>query len=161
MKLISESLARNLTETEQAILPILETVSKGDVILLNGDLGSGKTFIAKAIINNLLDVEKQDVASPTFNICLQYKFNQSSNSENNNSQDPQDPQVLEIHHYDLYRLESPQQAIEAGIEDSFENALTLVEWPDIIADILPEKFYLVKIKKESDEVRKIRILSSL
>lgn len=110
---VTQALAR-------AIAPVLEA---GDVILLSGPIGAGKTALCRAIIQNrLAQIDAlEDVPSPTFTLVQSYDLG-----------------PVEIWHADLYRLTSPHEAIELGLEDAFESAICLVEWPDRLGDLAPK-----------------------
>lgn len=94
----------------------------GDVLLLQGPIGAGKTHFARALIQFLLaaDGRAEDVPSPTFTLVQTYAAT-----------------GLEIWHADLYRLTSPAEAEELGLEDAFAEALCLVEWPDRLGSLAP------------------------
>lgn len=87
-------------------------VQTGDCLLLSGPVGAGKTHFARALIQELL-VEPEDVPSPTFTLVQTY-----------------DTPKGEVWHTDLYRLCHIDELVELGLEEAFENAITLVEWPD-------------------------------
>ncbi len=91
----------------------------GDVLLLEGDVGAGKTHFARSLIQSLL-LAPEDVPSPTFTLVQSYEA-----------------PGFEIWHADLYRLSSPDEVIELGLVDAFEDALCLVEWPDRLAELRP------------------------
>jgi tRNA threonylcarbamoyl adenosine modification protein YjeE len=91
----------------------------GDLVTLHGDLGAGKTFLAREIIRFLCG-DETNVPSPTFNILQVY---QAPN--------------FKIYHYDLYRLKSHNDLYELGFEDALDGNLCLIEWPEIAAGILP------------------------
>ncbi|PKU21505.1 tRNA (adenosine(37)-N6)-threonylcarbamoyltransferase complex ATPase subunit type 1 TsaE [Telmatospirillum siberiense] len=91
----------------------------GDVIALEGDLGSGKTALARAFIRALTGPE-EEVPSPTFTLAQLY-----------------DCENATIWHFDLYRLEKPEDALELGIEDAFAEGISLIEWPDRLGGWLP------------------------
>ena len=86
----------------------------GDVIALTGDLGSGKTFFARAFIG------EEDVPSPTFTLVQIY-----------------DRPAGRIWHFDLYRLKQANEAIELDIEDAFAEGISLIEWPERLGSLLP------------------------
>lgn len=99
----------------------------GDVIALLGDLGVGKTEFARAFIRTLTD-ENEDVPSPTFTLVQTYEGRSG-----------------DIWHFDLYRLESPEDAYELGIEEAFHNAISLIEWPDRLGPYLPRNRLEVRL----------------
>jgi tRNA threonylcarbamoyladenosine biosynthesis protein TsaE len=86
----------------------------GDVIALSGELGVGKTFFARAFI------AEPEVPSPTFTLVQIYDLPQGR-----------------VWHFDLYRLQSPDEAIELDIEDAFAEGISLIEWPDRLGPLLP------------------------
>jgi len=98
------------------LAPYLE---KGDVLLLQGDLGSGKTHFARALITALLP-EPEEVPSPSFPLVQVYHA-----------------AAFDIWHVDLYRLDGAGATTELGLEEAFETALCLVEWPDRLQRRVP------------------------
>ena len=117
---------------------IISSIKIGDIITLRGNLGVGKTTLSKFIINSLTD-KKKYITSPTFNLVTIY-----------------DSGKCEIWHFDLYRLESPNDVFELGIEDAFERAISIIEWPEIIEDILPfEKIIDAKISYGETETERL------
>ena len=95
----------------------------GDVLGLNGRLGIGKTTFARALINAIASASgyaTELVPSPTYTLMQVYSFGS-----------------LEIYHADLYRLENSNEIWELGLEDSFHQGLTIIEWPDRMASLLP------------------------
>ncbi|SOC06620.1 tRNA (adenosine(37)-N6)-threonylcarbamoyltransferase complex ATPase subunit type 1 TsaE [Rhodobacter maris] len=91
----------------------------GDVLLLDGPIGAGKTHFARALIRARIGAA-EDVPSPTFTLVQSY------------GADP------EIWHADLYRLSHPDEAIELGLEEAFETAICLIEWPERLGALAPE-----------------------
>lgn len=102
----------------EALAPRLRA---GDVVLLHGPIGAGKTHFARALIQALLPVP-EDVPSPTFTLVQTYEV-----------------EAFEIWHADLYRLRGPADVIELGMIEAFETALCLVEWPEKLGRERPEK----------------------
>ena len=103
---------------------LAEVSRAGDVIGLSGALGAGKTVFARAFINHVAaraDAGPQEVPSPTFTLVQVYEFPQ-----------------LTVYHFDLYRIEHPEETYELGIEDAFADGVSLIEWPDRLGPLLPE-----------------------
>lgn len=105
---------------------LAKTLRRGDVVLLRGDLGMGKTTLAQAIICGLAG-EQTEVTSPTFTLLQTY------------------PVVMEdgaydIWHYDLYRITHPAEMVELAMEDAFATGITLIEWPERMGDALPPQY---------------------
>jgi tRNA threonylcarbamoyladenosine biosynthesis protein TsaE len=98
---------------------LAEAASPGDVVALFGDLGAGKTSFARAFVQTLVGAG-EDVPSPTFTLAQMYEFASGT-----------------IWHFDLYRLEKPQDALELGIEEAFADGVSLIEWPDRLGPWLP------------------------
>ena len=92
--------------------------SKGDVLALSGEMGSGKTTFIRYFIKNISNVN--EVPSPSYNIMLPY-----------------DSKKTKIYHMDVWRIKSYEEVLTLGITDMFENSIFLVEWAEKIIDILP------------------------
>jgi len=116
----------------------------GDVILLDGEIGSGKTHFARALIQARLSADGapvEDVPSPTFTLVQTY-----------------DTGAVEIWHADLYRLTHPDEVEELGLTQAFDEAICLVEWPDRLADLSPPgALNLAFAPGDGPEVRTLRI----
>ena len=93
----------------------------GDVIALSGALGAGKSVLARAIIQ-AVDAAQDDVPSPTFTLVQQYALADGT----------------PLWHLDLYRIETPQEAMALGLDDAFIDAVCLIEWPDRLQKLLPK-----------------------
>src|SRR5579884_1615816 len=99
---------------------LAEQARPGDVIALRGDLGSGKTTFARAFIRALGGGE--EVPSPSFTLVQLYELAAAT-----------------VWHFDLYRLRSPEEAWELGIEEAFAGGIALIEWPERLGALLPER----------------------
>lgn len=99
-----------------------DRLQAGDVLLLDGQIGAGKTHFARALIAaRLARVNRhEDIPSPTFTLVQTYEAD------------------LEIWHADLYRLTHPDEVIELGLDEAFDTAICLIEWPDRLAELEPE-----------------------
>lgn len=91
----------------------------GDVIALFGTLGTGKSTLARAFVRALTDPD-EEVPSPTFTLVQSY-----------------DSESGTVWHFDLYRLDKPDDAFELGIEEAFADGMCLIEWPDRLDGLLP------------------------
>lgn len=92
----------------------------GDCILLRGQIGAGKSALARAFIRARLGAGI-DVPSPTFTLVQTY-----------------DHGDVEIWHADLYRLTDPQEVVELGLADALDDQICLIEWPELLGDMTPE-----------------------
>ena len=109
-----------------------------DIVFLNGELGSGKTFFVKSIC---AEFGIQNVTSPSFAIVNQYK-----NSK-------------KITHFDFYRIKKLEELYDIGIEDYLEDdeSIIFIEWAELFPGVLPKKNYQVEFNMINDSVRKIKI----
>lgn len=113
-------------------------LTRGDVILLSGDVGAGKTHFARCAILAALDVP-EDVPSPTYTLVQTYAGPQG-----------------EIWHADLYRLSDAAEVEELGLYQAFTDAICLVEWPDRLAGLAPGSALCVTLSPGTqDESRRI------
>lgn len=117
----------------------------GDIICLKGDLGAGKTVLAKGMGEALGIVEA--MTSPTFTFMQEYHgFAQG--------------EPIRLIHMDLYRLKHPEEVEVIGVEDAFqENSICLIEWPEIARDYLPGDSLELCIEGSGEEPRKISFQS--
>ena len=92
----------------------------GDIIALKGDLGAGKTTFARGFIRARGGLE--EVPSPTFTLVQIYELGSAA-----------------VWHFDLYRVTSPEEAWELGIEDAFAEGISLIEWPERLGPLMPPR----------------------
>ena len=123
-----EYIANNIDETRKFAKDFANTLHAPVTVALHGDLGMGKSEIARTIIQTLRG-ENTVVPSPTFTIVQNYDG---------------------ISHFDLYRINDPSELIEIGLPYAIANDITLIEWPDIAADLLPENTIHVYITEHGD-----------
>lgn len=128
----------SLEELPQIASEFIDSIGENRIILFDGDMGSGKTTFISEVCRQL--GAEDDLGSPTFSIINEYI----------------DKEGNPIYHFDLYRLESPQEALDIGIEDYFESGnLCLVEWPDRLGNLIPEESCTVSLKENPDGTRMI------
>ena len=106
-------------ETEKIAHQIAQIADIGDVIALHGDLGVGKSVFSRAFVRALTS-EDEEVPSPTFTLVQMY-----------------DADLGDLYHFDMYRLESPDDCLELGIEEAFADGVSLIEWPSKMGAYLP------------------------
>ena len=111
MKLLLELTIKSKTEMHNLGLQLAKLFSLRDLITFDGDLGVGKTFLCKTIINNLTAIN--DVVSPTFNIVQTYPIQKDE----------------EIWHCDFYRIGSFEEVEEIGVFEDLKKKIILLEWP--------------------------------
>ena len=124
---------------------LADGLAAGDVVLLYGDLGAGKTLLTKGILSGLgFDVD--EVTSPSFALVNLYKTNR-----------------FDVYHIDLWRVEGPNAAAAVGLDEIVETAkaVTIIEWADRLQDLaFPNRTIRIKINGEGDEPRNISIQQS-
>ncbi|MDX9745295.1 MAG: tRNA (adenosine(37)-N6)-threonylcarbamoyltransferase complex ATPase subunit type 1 TsaE [Syntrophales bacterium] len=117
-----------------------ECLGPGDVVGLIGDLGAGKTCMAKGLARSLGVSDCYEITSPTFTIINEY------------------PGRMTLRHVDAYRLETSRELIDAGFEDFFDDGgVVVVEWAEKIRDILPGDTLFVNFEYFDESTRIIRI----
>ena len=136
---MEEYLSKSLNETYKIASAFARTLKRGDIVLLDGDLGAGKTMFSKGIVE-AISGGKETAVSPTFVLMNIYNTNP------------------EIYHFDLYRILDSAELDAFGAEEYiFGNGISLVEWPNRVKDYFPEKSIKVTISKIEDNTRKILI----
>ncbi len=113
-------------QTKLLAKELASIAQRGDVFALYGTLGAGKSTFSRYFIQSLCGVT--DVPSPTFTLVQMYEAAD-----------------FDIYHYDMYRLKTANEAYELGIEDAFYQGVSLVEWPEKIAVILPRNVWKIEI----------------
>lgn len=109
----------------------------GDVVLLEGPIGAGKSSLARAFIRARLG-EGEEVPSPTFTLVQVY-----------------DDHGTEIWHADLYRLSHPDEVWELGLDEAFRTAICLVEWPDRLGTHMPPDALHLRLEALGDGRRAV------
>jgi tRNA threonylcarbamoyladenosine biosynthesis protein TsaE len=117
-------------------------IAKQDVIIcLKGDLGAGKTTLARSLIQHLTN--SNIVLSPTYPMLLTYEYKDTI-----------------IWHYDMYRLERPGDVWNLSLEDALNNGIIIIEWPEIIEHLLPKKKIEIVIKDLTNNTRSAEIIAN-
>lgn len=133
-KAMEKVITKTREETEAFACEYAKTLRAGDVVLLDGDMGAGKTVFSKGVAKGL--GIKEEVTSPTYAYMNDYDGR--------------------LFHYDCYRIESVAQAENLGLADYFDmGGICLIEWAQNIAPLLPRKVRRVVIRKLSENEREI------
>ncbi len=125
------------TTSEEETIELAENIESEKfpnmVICLEGDLGSGKTLFTKGFASSM--GIRENITSPTFNIIKEY-----------------DGEEMKLYHMDVYRLNDAKE--DLGIEDYFKKkGITIIEWSDLIEDILPKNRLVIKIRVVGENAR--------
>ena len=116
-------------------------IRPGDAIALSGDLGAGKTTLARASIRALLGDPSAEVPSPTFSLRQEYATHR-----------------LTVTHFDFYRLGSAGEAAELGLDEALETGAAIVEWSERAANLLPENRFEIALAETADPgVRRVTL----
>ena len=135
-----ELITRGAEQLEEAAKAIIEAGKDTDAWLFIGEMGAGKTTLIKAIceVKGVLD----EVNSPTFSIVNEYL---TADDET-------------LYHFDFYRLEREEEALDIGIEEYFYSGnVCLIEWPERVEGLLPDTFLRIDITENTDHTRTIKL----
>ena len=129
-------------ETREVGRQLAGLLPRQAAVLLIGNLGAGKTTLAKGIVEGRGAASADEVSSPTFTLIHEYG----------------DP--VAIYHVDLYRLDTAEEVRHLGLEDLFEtDALVLIEWGERFPELLPVKRIEIRIADEGEDGRRIEVTS--
>ena len=121
-----------ISKSEQDTINFAENFAnqlhKKDIIVLSGDLGSGKTKFVQGILKHF--GLENEISSPTFTIVNEYKKNN-----------------INIYHFDVYRLEDSSEFYAIGGDEYFENGICLIEWGELIQDALPNEYIKIDFSR--------------
>ncbi len=132
----------NLEALPAAADKFLELMGDETVYAFKGEMGAGKTTFISAL-SQALGVDEDEANSPSFAIVNEYRSDTTAEL---------------IYHFDLYRLENLEEVMDIGFEDYLDSgAICLIEWPDIVADILPDDTVWVEIRANDDGSRDILV----
>jgi len=130
------------TQSEEATIALGETLASElpaqAVVLLIGNLGAGKTTLAKGIVKGLGAAQPDDVASPTFTLIHEYGPG--------------------VYHIDLYRLDTAAQVATLGLDEIFDRrAVVLIEWGERFPDLMPEERIEIRLRNTGENSREIEV----
>ena len=128
----------NLTATRNLANALAPLLRPGDIVTLEGSIGIGKTTFIRALLETLGCIE--EVPSPTFNLLHTYELGS-----------------VTFWHFDLFRIERLSDVYELGIEDALENGICLIEWPKIMATLLPTERLELEFLYEEECSRRVSL----
>ena len=133
---------KSLAEIDDAAKQMVAMMGDFTIFAFYGEMGAGKTTFINAL-SHALGVEDDVTNSPSFSIINEYRSDTTAEL---------------IYHFDLYRLESMDEAFDIGVEDYFDSgAVCLIEWPERIEDILPEDTVKINVNVNEDGSRTLAI----
>lgn len=141
MKFPFEIVAKNEDETSSVAHKFADELKQGDVVLLIGNLGSGKTFFTKSICHAF---RIDSASSPSFAIVNEYSGE------------------ADINHFDFYRIKKVEELYDVGFDEYIndESKINIIEWADLFPEILPSKNFEVRIEDLTNTKRKIAIFKN-
>lgn len=136
-----EKLSTSVAQTLKIGRQLGRNLRGGEIILLSGSLGAGKTVLAKGIAQGL-GINKDDVISPTFVLLRVHKGKHL------------------LQHFDLYRLRTIQDIFALGFQEYFySQAVTLIEWPERLKFLLPKEFLKIKLLMKDKNKRRFKFMA--
>jgi len=142
-----EHISHSVRETEAIAAELARTLAGGEVVALYGDLGAGKTQFTRGLVNGL-GGEPHDVSSPTFVLLNVYDTPHSK---------------MKVFHLDAYRVTGAEDFESIGFAEFLEEpgAITVVEWPDRVAPLLPPATIHIRIEPTGPNRRRIQIETAM
>lgn len=132
---------KDIEDLPRGAAELLGQIGNRRIVALRGKMGAGKTTLVSAMMK-LLEMD-DEASSPTFAIANEYHSSKTGQT---------------VYHFDFYRLDSPAEAFDIGVEDYWDSGnLCLMEWTENIEDILPEDTLFVEIEEQADGSRLIAI----
>ena len=161
-----EIIIENIDQIRTAAREFIEkALPEHSVIAFYGGMGAGKTTFIKALCEEL-GVE-DTVTSPTFALVNEYSINEELRIKNEEFLTKTDSSLFTLHsslskvfHFDFYRIKRLEEVYDMGYEDYFyqKNALCLIEWPELVEELLPDDALRVEISEQPDGTRKLKII---
>lgn len=135
--------SKSENDTKKLAIKIASMLKKGDLIVLCGDLGYGKTKFTEGFLT-YFGLENE-ISSPTFTIVNEYKKDD-----------------INIYHFDVYRLEDSSEFYAIGGDEYFENGICIIEWGELISDALPNEYIKIDFSRnESNENERFLNIQSI
>ena len=126
--------SKSVDETKAFGKKLAPYLKKGDVIVLSGDLGAGKTMFVSGLLGYY--GKENEASSPTFTIINEHQLTKD----------------LKLFHFDVYRLDFEDEFTAIGGEEFFYQGICIIEWGEKIKDLLPKNFLEIKIQKNNEDI---------
>ena len=137
-----EFTANSVDETKALAAALSTYLSPGDIVLLEGDLGAGKTQFTQGLAEAMGVTEQ--VTSPSYNIMIEYEGD-----------------VMPLYHFDLYRLDSAEELEDVAFYDTIESdGVSVVEWPNKFPDSMPEDYLHIELIPVSETAREVKAFAN-
>ena len=135
-------ITNDLVDTMKFAYDLAKNAKPGNIYCLEGELGVGKTVIAKGM-GKFFNI-KENITSPTFTILKTYDINNKS--------------IKKIHHFDLYRIKNIDELLNIGFDEYIadKNSISIIEWPEIAYELLPDNIIKIQISKTNDNAENSR-----
>ena len=132
---MKEIITHSEEETKKVARQIAKNIENNAVIVLNGELGAGKTKFTEGFLS-YFDLQNE-ISSPTFTIVNEYRNSKAT-----------------VYHFDVYRLEDIDEFYAIGGEEYFSKGICIIEWGEIIEEALPQHYMKIDIKKDEENTEK-------
>lgn len=129
---MSKFISHNENETKEIASKLASKLDRGDIIVLSGDLGSGKTKFTEGFLSHW--GLEDEISSPTFTIVNEHKKDDTN-----------------IYHLDVYRLADMGEFYSIGGTEYFTNGICVIEWGELIEDILPQNYIKISFSKDDND----------
>lgn len=129
---MSKFISHNENETKKIASTLASKLDRGDIIVLSGDLGSGKTKFTEGFLSHW--GLEDEISSPTFTIVNEHKKDDTN-----------------IYHLDVYRLADKGEFYAIGGTEYFTNGICVIEWGELIEDILPQNYIKISFSKDDND----------
>lgn len=129
---MSKFISHNENETKEIASKLASKLNRGDIIVLSGDLGSGKTKFTEGFLSHW--GLEDEISSPTFTIVNEHKKDDTN-----------------IYHLDVYRLADMGEFYSIGGTEYFTNGICVIEWGELIEDILPQNYIKISFSKDDND----------
>ena len=147
------------TNSEEETIALGKTIAAQlpakTVVLLIGNLGAGKTTLAKGVVQGLGAAHPEDVSSPTFTLIHEYVPGPPLRNRDHEG-------AASVYHIDLYRLDTPAQVATLGLDEIFDRpAIVLIEWGERFPELMPAERIEIRLRADGENSREIELRTTM